>query len=136
MFEMAAIKEKTIDFLSGSAFTVDKTKTMKMHLFMYLLLLSSECTKSKNQSVALMCLYNCLKYPRGTNNHDLHRGLLCNQSSERTWHFDFIGIYGHIYCPSAGTTKGFLGWRARVHTHTFQRLSTINSQKLLSILKL
>lgn len=133
---MAAIKEKTIDFLSTSAFTVDKTKTINMHLFIYLLLLYFECTKSKNQSVALMRLYNCIKYPRGTNNHNLHRGLLCNQSSEEIQRFVFIGIYGHIYCPSAGTTKGFLGWRAHVHTHTFQHLSTINSQKLLSILKL
>lgn len=46
---MAAIKEETIDFLSSSAVTVDKTKMIKMHLFIYLLLLSFECTKSKTQ---------------------------------------------------------------------------------------
>lgn len=115
---MAAIKEKkNACFLSRSAFTVDKTNTKKMPLFIYLLLLSFKCTKSTNQSVALMCLYNCIKYPRGTNNHCLHRGLLCNQSSAKTQHFVFIGIYGHIYCPSAGTTEGLLGWHMHTRTH-------------------
>lgn len=113
---MTAIKGRVIDFLSQPTFTVDKTKPIKMHLFIYL---SLECTQSATPDMFVQ-LHGISR--RDPSPHP-PRALPWDPFPGKTEPFGFNGIYGRIYCPRAGTAKGCT-------IPPFQHLPTINSLTL------
>lgn len=119
---MTAIKGRAIDFLSQPAFTVDKTKPIKVHFFIYL---SLEGTQSANPDVFVQFHGISRRDPSPPSSPSPSLGSI-SRTNGVFW------CYWHLWpclLSLCWHSQGF-PWVARAQIPPFQHLPTINSPKL------